>query len=374
MKAAETTTHLSILRVQKGFTTKSKLFSICDTPFSLTNDEIILVRQSGDLDSYSGWDLFCSLQDAHDIFMNLAHHPSTVVIGYAEEAKMELSLNPPCPVFPISYPDTDQGNEYWNDTSQWKVLHHYISKNCRKRLNLAHDKRVEVDDMHGIHDGSSTLLSFLRKLVVAPSISEIQSSVDGEGIKVVVVRGIYGQPFLQLLEQCHAATFAAKLNVMPNVANKQIAQGRRHRRKSLDPYKLRFANRTSEKVAKSRMEHAKVLASNLSLPALLRCHLQVYGRGTLSPMDAICTSQDSNETNPTMDLCIILGVVLYGSFSEVTGFAEGFGFISAAKLLEYLSSCRHPPLMVKSGKPCLLTQVKREPTSKATKALLSLLL
>ena len=79
------------------------------------------------------------------------------------------------------------------------------------------------------------------------------------------------------------------------------------------------------------------LLQSLSLPALIRCHIKIDGKGSVAAGARILARMfDSEEQVGYIDY--LLGFTVAGSFSMSRGVAHGIGFVGAARLLHVLSS------------------------------------
>ena len=115
------------------------------------------------------------------------------------------------------------------------------------------------------------------------------------------------------------------------------------------------------------------MASSLSLAALIRCKIRVYGRGALEQGDVIF-GRSTEKADALSDRSNEIGVVVEGSFSDDQGLVQGYGFIGAAKLLEFLMNCLHPDMMPDGGELSLIVELRRGATSALCLGVVSLLL
>ena len=336
--------HLSAVSVVKGIDTQSSLQSTGIRPFDLGKDEIILVRHDDRSENNTGWDLICPVSDAHDIFLALVHHRSAVPVGSAEECHMDLACNRA--VFPAAFPDSEQGRKYWEGDVAWKVLRS-VCESGRGRLQ-------KVSSSQEANNGNNALLT-MSDLEKIASRHDDDDELD-ESNPPVVVRGLFGQPFVDLLQQC------ARL---PSQASSSTKERRPRRKRSVDG--IRVACLVSTEEAQGRMDRVASFANSLSLAALIRCKIQVYGGGTLVPGDSI------NGNGEVASDSTRLGVVVEGSFSGSKGMVQGFGFVGAARLLAFLGSCPNPAMMANEGELCLVVEMSRE-TGTTCQGILSLLL
>ena len=83
----------------------------------------------------------------------------------------------------------------------------------------------------------------------------------------------------------------------------------------------------------AQKERCSQLLDSLSMFALLRCHITVTGRGTISAGMKIKCYNSKAGINQAADL----GFVVAGMFSPIRGAFHGLGFISSRAFLELLS-------------------------------------
>lgn len=344
--AVKSTEYLAAVKVVLGVGVKQLTPPAITSPFDMKTDEIILVRQDKCPGEFSGWYLICSVSDAHNIFLTLSHHVLMVPVGYAEEIRMSLSDDPPLAIFPAAYPDSEQGRRYWEGTYDWKVL---------RSVCESGDGRIQVSRQ-------------MDSLALLPELSRLASTMgtpDGNTTaRPVVVRGVFGQPFADLLQQC------ARL---PAQASHERSNQRRPRRKHIRSNVIRLACRVSDDEAQGRIGRVSSLANSLSLAALIRCRIKVYGRGTLEHGDFIfgCSREKRDASS---EHSREIGVVVEGFFSGDNGLVQGYGFISAAKLLAFLMNCLHPDMMPNDGVLSLVVELRRGTTSAVCSGIVSLLL
>jgi hypothetical protein len=345
LKAFESASHLAVVPVVKSLDSQP-LLSTSKNPFALGIGELILIRHEQALDRSSGWDLFCSVADAHDIFLALVHHALIVPMGYVDDYHLRLSSDPPLPIFPAAFPDSEQGKMYWVGSEEWKLV--------RSLCEGGHG-RIKIP-----HNGNAKLS--MRKLENLASPSD--EFEDFKSIQPVVVRGVFGQPFVDLLQQC------ARHREIPS---SEQTKSRNPKRKQVSPVAIRLACRISGDEARARRQQVSSLAKSLSLAALILCKIQVYGRGRLGQDDSIYgCSEEKGQIAP--DLSSPLGVAVEGSFSDENGLVQGTGFVGASRLLTFLESCSHPAMVDKDGTLFLVVVMRQAIGDRTCKGILSLLL
>jgi hypothetical protein len=306
-------------------------------PLGLQGNQVILVRHyDSGAPILKGWNLYCSVDTAHDTFLSLVHHRLAVPIGCVEEIKLMLECSPGH-VFPVAFPDSKQGEAYYTGTdSRWLTFRAAIESGhgrLPKKLSVSAGLFIQTE---------------LEQLTLI--VDEIDSGkVEGNNPEsVVVVRGIFGQPFVDLLMQCSRTPTTSS-------ANKK----RRPRRPTKINKTLPLACRVSLDESQERREQAAALSQSLSLAALIPCRIHVQGRGTLRVGDSIHTFEHSSSSEMVAGLQ--LGIIVFpGTFSEALGIVRGFGFVGAVRLLKFLRDCHHPALAWDSsaGTMSLMVEVK----------------
>jgi hypothetical protein len=291
-------------------------------PFGLQGSEVLLVRckksHSDGHHTEDGWDLICSVSAAHAIFLALAMH--CIPIGYAEECSLGLSNGNT--VFPMMFPDCGSGQSYWQGHSydDWKLLREAIECGIG---------RVVVR--------KTSLKDFCEQLErIASCSKEVGAATGGQTTDIVVVRGMFGHPFADLLQQCGR---------VPEKETSSQSRRRYRRKRQIDPGVIRLACRIPGEETTQRLNRAMALSQSLSLDALIQCRIEVCGRGTLQVGDSIygCSTDENNATTLLPDT-VALGMVLNGSFSG--GSVHGCGLVGATRLLAFLARCRHPAMAV----------------------------
>jgi hypothetical protein len=200
----------------------------------------------------------------------------------------------------------------------------------------------------------------LEKLA-SPSDKSFEGS---ESTHPVVVRGVFGHPFTDLLQQCARRRETTSL---------EKTKRRKPKRKQVSPVLIRLACRISADEAQARRHQASSLAKSLSFAALILCKIQVYGRGLLCQEDSIYgCAEDSGQSMPYLSLP--MGVIVEGSFADEKGLVQGTGFVGAVRLLTFLESCTHPAMVEKDGTLFLVVEVRQAVGDRTCKGILSLLL
>ena len=148
----------------------------------------------------------------------------------------------------------------------------------------------------------------------------MEDTVDDTASSVVVIRGNFIAPFNQVL---------SSWNCRQDQIHCQMKSTRkRPRRKVRSTVKFVISPPLSVEKISRQKEMCKNLSQSLSFPALLRCHLLIDGKGTITA-GMVITDIDQSFG--------ILGFVLSGAFSEDRGVCHGVGCIAAKKFLSYLA-------------------------------------
>jgi len=325
----------------------------------------------------SGWDIICHPSIGNDLFQMLVRKGGSCAIGVAEDARAQLEASPPLPIFPRDYPDSAEGQSYWEGSSNdWKLIRSCIegswgrnNKLLRRSRREGCDEKVSIEEPETLELVTTADVSSRKTLRIHWSCLVSPKSAQS----VIVVRGSFGVPFLQLLHGCG--------RLPSKVGSDNIAgQTRRPRRP------VRSSNVAVHAPPLSKCEkegHSKLcqqLKASLSLPALLRCEIFFEGKGSPSVGDFIysLTSRDdsSNDDSPnSSDKESLLGLVVAGSFSPTRGRSYGVAFVSAAMFIDALDGTEHG--MVKEEQMFLEVAIAKGPSSPRHLrrcALLSLLL
>ncbi|KAK1745015.1 ribonucleases P/MRP protein subunit Pop1 [Skeletonema marinoi] len=305
----------------------------------------------------SGWDILCHPSIGNDLFQMLVRKGGSCAIGVAEDAWAQLEASPPLPIFPRDYPDSAEGQSYWEGSStigrSWgrnnKLLRQSQREGCDEKVSIEEPETLELVTTADV--SSRKTLRIHWSCLVSPKSDQ----------SVIVVRGSFGVPFLQLLHGCGRLPSKTKTSsASSNVAVHAPPLSK------------------CEKEGHSKL--CQQLKASLSLPALLRCEIFFEGKGSPSVGDFIYsfTSKDdtSNDDSPmSSDKESLLGLVVAGSFSPTRGRSYGVAFVSAAMFIDALDGTEHG--MVKEEQMFLEVAIAKGPSSPRHLrrcALLSLLL
>lgn len=266
----------------------------------------------------SGWDLFCHPSDGSNIFHALENAGEARAIGLVEEYLTRMDSEPPLPVFPRDYPDTPAGQCYWEGSSStWQLLRKCIEQGWG-RVHIVKSKHKKIAD-----DKASL------PVVSWGHISTLPENASNSGNAAAVVRGDFGRPFMDAFAGC---------GHLPLVAPQgDKTKTRRPRRPVRPPSVSIQLGRLSNEEADRHENTCETLLLSLSLPALIRCHIKIDGKGTLTGGGRILASMCDNEEQ-TGYIEYLLGTTVAGSFSLSRGLAHGVGFVGAARLLHVLGS------------------------------------
>jgi hypothetical protein len=252
---------------------------------------------------------------AKTIFHNLVL-AGACPIGLTEEAALQLECDPPIPVFPRDYPDTEQGKLYWYSSYDgWLyVRKHWDGGGGRIRIKCDELVPESVD---------------WSELVANISMHNGEIS---SGSSVVVVRGAFADPFRATL------TGVGNLpgpSTVGKASDQDNASARRRRRPSDTPYCAAAPPRSAAEFV-VHQEICQSLLSALTLPAVLLCHVQVLGKGILKPRARLY--RWAAETGPGgADKAPLLGIVTAAAFSVARGCSHGMAVVGATAFLQAIA-------------------------------------
>lgn len=293
-----------------------------------------------------GWDILCSPAMANEIFLCLNNKGGACSIGLAEEASAALEADPPIAVFPRDFPNTETGETYWSGhNSEWNIVRCCFENGAQGGRFKTELKRTLKTQILNTYTGGIS-----NQTIDWSSITDRKVKTDGkadsdgnDGIVssgVEVVRGTFGAPFAQAL------TGSGRFTTKDQGASSSKTDGKKRRpRRRVRPSNVAVnAEPLEDEEADAHENMCQMLLSSLSLPALLRCHILVEGKGNLMAGATIFdynkgTATQKNTCNP--DSCTKLGYVVAGAFSSNRGQCHGSGFVGAAKLLQNLIENEH---------------------------------
>ena len=339
--------------------------SVLNVPH-LQENELILISQApnpvdnGTLSqnsAVSGWDILCPPALTSAIFTALNNTGGACAIGFIEHSCCNMEAEPPLPVWPRDFPDTDTGADYWSsENNEWKMMRYCIEEGLaggriKTVLNRLLKKCTDKDSEDG-EDKITKIHSVSQKLS-QPSIdwsglesgSSSGETDDGESKPIVVVRSGFTAPFVQALNGFGQHYFNHAI-VSPGDATGKQKGRRRPRRKVRGRDDTIMLPPVEEHLLAVQQQGCSSLLNSLSIPALMRCHLTVEGKGAFCPGMAItCNdidSQDGDDDNSLEESSNHhLGYVISGGFSQSRGKFHGVGIISSRRFLELLKGGEH---------------------------------
>ena len=254
-------------------------------------------------------------------------------IGLIEDSHMRLECEPPLPFFPRDFADTQDSQNYWIPSSSSSTLWKRIRQLCEGGWGrLPIDKERRLDKLGDIDFG---------KLV---SLDEGDEESESEGEKettpslIIVVRGAFGQPFVDAIRgSCGNYTpktlsieSSSSTSNNPSSIPLYSKKNRRNRRPTRPKNQTIIAPSLSKAARVSLGDYCHNVSSSLSLPAVLLVHVRAVGHGRVSPgMNIVCA--DTNQTKG-----LILGRITTGGFSISRGVCHGIGVVGAVKLVNYI--------------------------------------
>ncbi len=306
----------------------------------------------------SGWDIWCNPKIASELFLEL-NQSGACPIGLIESTTIAMEANPPLPVWPRDYPDSKDGVEYWSSQSpEWNLIRycfeagmeggriktemHRLIKKCPNTISGRDTQTKKTES-------PAEIMSCERiEKVEWRSLKEEQSGEE-DNTPIVVIKGSHIAPFIQVL-----AGWCPKDLLGCFVSNKPKQAKRRPRRKVLDPTIPITLPPLPKQTKEKQKEYCSKLLQSLSMFALIRCHIRVIGKGSLSAGMKI-----SSCFNYEKRVCQerILGFVVAGMFSPVRGISHGLAFISSCALLKILSENDGNLIAFDKTEKCLVLKI-----------------
>ena len=291
-----------------------------------------------------GWDILCSPGMANEIFLCLNNKGGACAIGLAEAASAALEAEPPIALFPRDFPDTETGEAYWSGrNSEWNIVRCCFENGAQGGRFKTELKRTLKSQILNTYTGGISYQAIDWSSITDRKVkTDEEADSDGnDGIVssgVEVVRGTFGAPFAQAL------TGSGRFTAKDQGASSSKIDGKKRRpRRRVRPSTIAVnAEPLEDEEADAHENMCQMLLSSLSLPALLRCHILVEGKGNLTTGATIFEYNKGTATqgnNP--DSCTKLGYVVAGAFSSNRGQCHGSGFVGAAKLLQNLIENEH---------------------------------
>ena len=288
-----------------------------------------------------GWDILCAPNMARDIFLCLNNNGGACAVGLAEEANAALEAEPPISTFPRDFPDTVTGEAYWSgQDSEWNIVRcclEHGSRGGRFKTELKLTTKTHASETYsgGIHYHPidwKLITDCIEETVKEEKVHVDKEHKDEGTGGVEVVRGAFGSPFAQALTS--SGRFVADTET--EVSNANNAKKRRPRRRVRPAHVAAHAEPLGDDEADAHENVCQMLLSSLSLPALLRCHISIEGKGNLLPGATIFECSKDAKMSSSCGTETTLGYVVAGSFSSNRGLCHGPGFVGAARLLQSL--------------------------------------
>ncbi len=302
---------------------------------TVTDDIVLIYRAPRSLDcpancAIAGWEVHCTnAVFAKALWLSLVTLDDSssgirgcCAIGLIEDYHMRLECEPPIPVFPRDYVDTEDSHKYWGSSSascSWKRIRQ-VCEGGWGRLPIEKEKRLDALEM----------IDFGKFVPLDESESETGADEDNKKqSSIVVVRGAFGQPFVDAIRAL-CGSYASSEGPSPSTLDPQITKRRRrNRRPSCPKNKVILSPPLSEAARISLADYCRNLSSSLTLPAALLVHIRAIGKGTIAPGMGILGAGMKGEG-------CILGKITSGGFSSSRGVCHGIGMVGAVRLLDYL--------------------------------------
>ena len=240
-------------------------------------------------------------------------------IGMVDQSHLQLECEPPLPLFPRDFVDSEESSKYWMPSSE--------SDRCDPQTSWSRVRRLYEGGWGRLPIGKSLDLKGVQwsKLLLTTATRDDGDATDvkaAHDVDVVAVRGPYGTPFVTVLEGCG--------RMMESTTNDGCTRPRRNRRRTRPTYITTKVQPAGKDEVEEWRQSVRSLLVSLSLPAVLQAHIVVSGKGTLQCGDNLLVGGSD------------VGVVTAGSFSSSRGYCHGFGIIGAARLLKILSEDNVP--------------------------------
>jgi hypothetical protein len=240
-----------------------------------------------------GIDIFASSESIRQLLLRLVIEGSACPIGLIEDGALRMESQPPLPVFPRDYPDTETGMNYWQPG---------------KSGDLSLLRKYDYGSTGRIRNSTLSSLSV-----------EWTCLVPEESGHILLVRG----PFLKPFHDAWNGLGGIKIAEPVNDANKQ-----KKRRKAINPVSLRQIPTPPRAQVVAHEALCDGLAQSLTLPATVLCHVDIDGPGKLEiGMPLYRWATESHEK-------LLLGYVCAASFSPWRGYFHGTAVVGADSILE----------------------------------------
>ena len=343
---------------------------------------------------------------ASQVFLALVVHGGACPIGVVEESHLALECHPPIPEFPRDYPDTVEGKLYWTSTTATSrttmtegtnpksTCNTKKGNKCKNVATLQDNTwtivrrfyegglgRISVSHPSGHHHTTITSKAAAAtidwtKLIPAHLLS---SSNAPETTSVVMMRGVFGKPLVDLMcsTDTHSSSDILETHGEQPVNAKDNRDGDdelgkkerrpRRRRPAKNPTDIVRVPVPSRRTCEQFRSNCLALLQSLSLPAILLARLRIeHGPGTLVAGTAIMSlsppSPSSSEnagappstveataTPSTESDRMLLGYVTTGVFSHHRGRCHGLAVLGASRFLHALSMAHESKALARAA-------------------------
>ena len=303
----------------------------------------------------SGWDIVCSPSLTKTIFGAINLVGGACAIGFVEDSCNRMEAEPPLPLWPRDFPDTAIGKAYWSgNNEEWKVLRYCVEEGLAGgRIKTGLNRLLKKCNTNKNDNVQATNATVSKKIIQHnidwDSLEHGLKASDDERNPVVVVRSSFAAPFIQALNGFGNDYF---LSVRKSKLGDDAKQKRRRpRRRVRGGHETITLPPVNASLKSQQQQFCSSLLNSLSIPALLRCHLVVEGRGTLSPGTIISSSagdftNNNGESSQKVEEEDILGYVTSGGFSQSRGNFHSVGIISSKRFLSILKDGCHNRLLI----------------------------
>jgi len=287
-------------------------------------------------------------------FVDLVVKGGACPVGLVEEMHANLEASPPIPVFPRDFPETSEGIRYWNGQSYHRKGRSIGGGDGDALSNDLASAILRHYFEGGVARISGNLLSSSKPRRVNWSLF-VETDTARPRPNTVVVRGSFGDPFLEALE--YGAPSLAGPSRKHDSTHLLDRSPRRKRRCASSCFVI--APPLSKSDSARHESLCTALLHSLSLPALILCHVTIAGKGTARPGTYIFAftdvasrglQQQGSEDGRDYTSSMPLGCITSGVFSPSRGSCQGIAVCGAARFLRAVaSSRRHKCLVIRKG-------------------------
>jgi hypothetical protein len=250
---------------------------------------------------------------ANELFLALVKQGDARAVGMTEMASLHLAYDPPMPLFPRDFPDTNEGRHYWSgggpdeQNGCWSAIRWY---------NEGGDGRIRDYQDRPLLSVSFDALS-----------ADGGTGGDPAKANAVVVRGAYVEPFAQALRRA-----TEEPDDEPLVSATITSRSRRRKHRSgAKECSIVMARKLSKTKALLHRDFCRDLVQKMVLPALLAVHVQVDGKGIFRPGAPLFALTTGHPDRP-------IGFTTSATFCTARGRFHGLGFVNAAAFLNAVAS------------------------------------